>query len=153
MTRLKQNGALIAGKTVTTEFAYFQPGPTRNPRNPAHTPGGSSSGSAAGVAASFFPLALGTQTIGSIIRPAAFCGVIGYKPSFDRIPTAGLLYFSRSLDHVGLFSQDVAAMTLAASVLCDGWMRPVNRETVRRSRTACPPWQCRTAPIWTRRKR
>ena len=121
VTRLKENGALIAGKTVTTEFAYFQPGPTRNPRNPAHTPGGSSSGSAAGVAAGFFPLALGTQTIGSIIRPAAFCGVIGYKPSFDRIPTAGLLYFSRSLDHVGLFSQNVASMTLAASVLCDGW--------------------------------
>ena len=121
VTRLKENGALIAGKTVTTEFAYFQPGPTRNPRNPAHTPGGSSSGSAAGVAAGFFPLALGTQTIGSIIRPAAFCGVIGYKPSFDRIPTAGLLYFSRSLDHVGLFSQNVASTTLAASVLCDGW--------------------------------
>ena len=121
VTRLKENGALIAGKTVTTEFAYFQPGPTRNPRNPAHTPGGSSSGSAAGVAAAFFPLALGTQTIGSIIRPAAFCGVIGFKPSFDRIPTAGLLYFSRSLDHVGLFSNDAPAMTLAASVLCDGW--------------------------------
>ena len=69
VTRLKESGALIAGKTVTTEFAYFQPGPTRNPRNPAHTPGGSSSGSAAGVAAGFFPLALGTQTIGSIIRP------------------------------------------------------------------------------------
>ena len=127
VTRLKKNGALIAGKTVTTEFAYFQPGPTRNPHNPDHTPGGSSSGSAAGVAAGFFPLALGTQTIGSVIRPAAFCGVIGFKPSFDRIPTTGLLYFARSLDHVGLFSQDVATMTLAASVLCDNWAAPARR--------------------------
>ena len=121
VTRLKENGALVAGKTVTTEFAYFQPGPTRNPRNPEHTPGGSSSGSAAGVAAGFFSLSLGTQTIGSVIRPAAFCGIVGFKPSFDRIPTAGLLYFSRSCDHVGLFSQDVTTMTLAASALCDGW--------------------------------
>ena len=121
VTRLKENGALIAGKTVTTEFAYFQPGPTRNPRNPEHTPGGSSSGSAAGVAAGFFPLALGTQTIGSVIRPAAFCGIIGYKPSFDRIPTAGLLYFSRSVDHVGLFSQDVETMRLACSALSESW--------------------------------
>ncbi len=121
VTRLIEKGALVAGKTVTTEFAYFQPGPTRNPRNPEHTPGGSSSGSAAGVAAGFFPLALGTQTIGSIIRPAAFCGIAGYKPSFDRIPTAGLLYFSRSLDHVGLFSGDVATMKLAVSVLSDDW--------------------------------
>lgn len=121
VTRLRQAGALIAGKTVTTEFAYFQPGPTRNPHNLNHTPGGSSSGSAAGVAAGFFPLALGTQTIGSTIRPAAFCGVVGFKPSYDRIPTDGLLYFSKSLDHVGLFTQDLAGMALAASVLCDGW--------------------------------
>ena len=121
VTRLRAAGALIAGKTVTTEFAYFQPGPTRNPHNLNHTPGGSSSGSAAGVAAGFFPLALGTQTIGSVIRPAAFCGVVGFKPSYDRIPTDGLLYFSKSLDHVGLFTQDVAGMALAASALCDGW--------------------------------
>ena len=121
VTLLKQNGALIAGKTVTTEFAYFQPGPTRNPRNPEHTPGGSSSGSAAGVAAGFFPLALGTQTIGSVIRPAAFCGIIGFKPSYDRIPTSEMLFFSRSVDHVGLFSQDVATMQLACSALCDSW--------------------------------
>lgn len=121
VTRLREAGALIAGKTVTTEFAYFQPGPTRNPHNLNHTPGGSSSGSAAGVAAGFFPLALGTQTIGSTIRPAAFCGIVGFKPSYDRIPTGGLLYFSKSLDHVGLFTQDVTGMALAASVLCDGW--------------------------------
>ncbi len=121
VTRLKRNGALIAGKTVTTEFAYFQPGPTRNPHNTEHTPGGSSSGSAAGVAAGFFPLALGTQTIGSVIRPAAFCGIIGYKPSYDRIDTAGMLFFSKSVDHAGLFSQDVATMRLACSALLGSW--------------------------------
>ncbi len=119
--RLRQAGALIAGKTVTTEFAYFEPGPTRNPYNVAHTPGGSSSGSAAAVAAGMCNLALGTQTIGSVIRPAAYCGVVGFKPSFDRIPTQGLLYFSRSIDHVGLFTQDLAGMEAAAAVLCDDW--------------------------------
>ncbi len=124
VTRLREAGALILGKTVTTEFAYFHPGPTRNPHNLAHTPGGSSSGSAAGVAAGLVPLALGTQTIGSIIRPAAFCGIVGFKPSYDRIPTAGLLYLSPSMDHVGLFTQDVAGMQLAASLLCTGWQEP-----------------------------
>ena len=121
VTLLRRSGALIAGKAVTTEFAYFQPGPTRNPHNLEHTPGGSSSGSAAGVAAGFYPLALGTQTIGSVIRPAAFCGIIGFKPSYDRIPTADMLFFSPSVDHVGLFTQDVATMRLACSALCDSW--------------------------------
>lgn len=121
VTRLKRNGALVAGKTVTTEFAYMQPGPTRNPHNPEHTPGGSSSGSAAGVAAGFYPLALGTQTIGSVIRPASFCGIIGFKPSYDRIDTAGMLFFSKSVDHAGLFSQDVATMKLACSALLGSW--------------------------------
>ncbi len=121
VTRLRENGALIAGKTVTTEFAYFQPGPTRNPHNTEHTPGGSSSGSAAGVAAGFYPLALGTQTIGSVIRPAAFCGIIGFKPSYDRINTAGMLFFSKSVDHAGVFSQDVATMKLACSALFGSW--------------------------------
>src|SRR5258707_6068356 len=92
------------GKTVTTEFAYFEPGPARNPRNPAHTPGGSSSGSAAAVAAGLCPLALGSQTVGSVIRPAAFCGVVGFKPSFGRISTAGVIPLSPSVDHVGLFA-------------------------------------------------
>ena len=119
--RLREAGALILGKTVTTEFAFFAPGPTRNPYNLEHTPGGSSSGSAAAVAAGFCPLALGTQTIGSVIRPAAFCGIVGFKPSYDRIPSAGLVYFSPSLDHVGLFTQDVEGMNLAASILCDDW--------------------------------
>lgn len=119
--RLRDAGALIAGKTMTTEFAYFEPGPTRNPHNVAHTPGGSSSGSAAAVAAGMCNLALGTQTIGSVIRPAAYCGIVGYKPSLNRIPSGGIVYFSRTMDHVGLFTQDLAGMGLAASVLCDDW--------------------------------
>jgi len=118
---LRKAGALILGKSVTTEFAYFEPGPTRNPHNPAHTPGGSSSGSAAAVAAGYCALALGTQTIGSVTRPAAFCGIVGFKPTLDRLPTRGLVYFSRTIDHVGLFTQDVAGMALAASVLCRDW--------------------------------
>ena len=89
VTPLKEAGALVLGKTVSTEFAYFAPGPTRNPHHPEHTPGGSSSGSAAAVAAGLCPLALGTQTIGSIIRPAAYCGVVGFKPSYGRISADG----------------------------------------------------------------
>ncbi len=119
--RLRAAGALVLGKTVTAEFAFADPGPTRNPHNLAHTPGGSSSGSAAGVAAGYFPLATGTQTIGSVIRPAAYCGVVGFKPSFGRIATDGVLPVSTALDHVGLFTQDVAGMELAASLLCADW--------------------------------
>lgn len=118
---LRDAGALILGKSVTTEFAYFEPGPTRNPHNLAHTPGGSSSGSAAAVAAGLCLLANGTQTIGSVIRPAAFCGIVGFKPTYNRIPSPGLVYFSRTADQIGLFTQDVAGMTLAASVLCQAW--------------------------------
>lgn len=121
VTQLKKAGALIIGKTETTEFAFLEPAPTTNPHNINHTPGGSSSGSAAGVAAGYFALAFGTQTIGSMIRPAAFCGVVGFKPTYDRIPTNGLVYFSRSVDHIGLFSQDVEGIEIPASVLCIGW--------------------------------
>ena len=121
VTRLIEAGALVMGKTVTTEFAYFEPGPTRNPHQLAHTPGGSSSGSAAAVAAGFCPLALGTQTIGSVIRPAAYCGVVGFKPSYGRIATDGVIPISAALDHVGMFTQDVAGMELAASVLLRTW--------------------------------
>ena len=121
VVKLKAAGALILGKSVTTEFAYFEPGPTRNPHNPGHTPGGSSSGSAAAVAAGYCALALGTQTIGSVTRPAAFCGIVGLKPTLDRLPTAGLVFFSRTIDHVGLFTQDVDGMALAAAVLCRDW--------------------------------
>jgi Asp-tRNA(Asn)/Glu-tRNA(Gln) amidotransferase A subunit family amidase len=119
--RLRAAGALVAGKTVTAEFAFLAPGPTRNPHNLAHTPGGSSSGSAAAVAAGLVPLAIGTQTVGSVIRPAAFCGVVGFKPSYGRIPTDGVIANAPSLDTVGLFAADVAGVALAASVLCDGW--------------------------------
>lgn len=118
---LRQAGALVLGKTVTTEFAYFAPGPTRNPHNPAHTPGGSSSGSAAAVGAGLAPLALGTQTIGSINRPAAFCGVVGYKPSYDRISRAGVIPLAESLDHIGLFAPSVAGLDTAAGLLCARW--------------------------------
>jgi Asp-tRNA(Asn)/Glu-tRNA(Gln) amidotransferase A subunit family amidase len=121
VTQLKAAGALILGKTVTTEFAYFEPGPTRNPHNIDHTPGGSSSGSAAAVASGMAPLALGTQTIGSIIRPAAFCGVVGFKPTAKRISAAGVIPLSPSLDHVGFFTQDLDGVALAASVLCKDW--------------------------------
>ncbi|NJC98852.1 MAG: amidase [Anaerolineae bacterium] len=121
VTRLKDAGALILGKTITTEFAYFTPGPTRNPHNPAHTPGGSSSGSAAAVAAGLCSLALGTQTIGSIIRPAAFCGVVGFKPTYDRIPRDGVIPLSPSLDHIGFFTPDVETAKRVASVLIGNW--------------------------------
>jgi len=100
-------GALVFGKTVSTEFAFFQPGATCNPHQLEHTPGGSSSGSAAAVADLMLPLALGTQTAGSIIRPAAFCGVVGYKPSFGRVPRAGVKGLSDGLDVVGGFARHV----------------------------------------------
>jgi len=121
VTRLREAGALLLGKTITTEFAYFEPGPTRNPHNLEHTPGGSSSGSAAAVAAGFCPLALGTQTIGSTIRPAAFCGIVGFKPSYDRIPTDGLILCSASIDTIGFFTQDAAGIALVAPLLCNVW--------------------------------
>jgi Asp-tRNA(Asn)/Glu-tRNA(Gln) amidotransferase A subunit family amidase len=121
VSRLQDAGALILGKTVTTEFAYFSPGPTRNPRNFAHTPGGSSSGSAAAVAAGLCTLALGTQTIGSIIRPASFCGVVGMKPSYERISRLGVIPLSPSLDHVGFFTPDVAEAKRVAPILCKDW--------------------------------
>jgi Asp-tRNA(Asn)/Glu-tRNA(Gln) amidotransferase A subunit family amidase len=121
VTRLRAAGALILGKTVTTEFAYFASGPTRNPRNADHTPGGSSSGSAAAVAAGLTPLALGSQTIGSITRPAAYCGVVGFKPTFGRVPTAGMIPLAPSFDQVGWFASDVAGVGHAASVWVDPW--------------------------------
>ncbi len=122
VTTLKSAGALIMGKTVTTEFAYLAPGPTKNPYNPSHTPGGSSSGSAAAIAAKLCPLAFGTQTVGSIIRPASFCGVIGYKPSYDRISKAGVIPLSPSVDHVGFFVSSVKDVSYIASLLCNDWI-------------------------------
>src|SRR5262249_2595189 len=110
-------GALIFGKTVTTEFATQPPGPTTNPRNAAHTPGGSSSGSAAAVACGMLPAAFGTQTGGSVIRPAAFCGVVGYKPSFGTLPRVGTKMISDTLDTIGLFAATVADAALIGSAL------------------------------------
>ena len=113
----REAGALVLGKTVSTEFAYFHPGPTRNPHDLEHTPGGSSSGSAAAVADHMLPLALGTQTAGSIIRPAAYCGVVGYKPSLGRVPRAGVKSLSEALDTVGGFGRSVRDVALLGAVL------------------------------------
>ncbi|MBR0735497.1 amidase [Bradyrhizobium liaoningense] len=135
VARLRAAGAVILGKTVTTEYAYYNPGKTRNPHNAAHTPGGSSSGSAAAVAALMAPGAIGSQTNGSVIRPAAFCGVVGFKPTHGLISRSGALELSRTLDHVGVFGRSVADAALLAEVLVgfdqeDPDTRPV----------ACPPF-------------
>ena len=114
---VRRAGGIVLGKTVTTEFASLEPAGTRNPRNPAHTPGGSSSGSAAAVAAGMLPLAFGSQTGGSVIRPAAFCGVAGFKPSYRMLPTVGMKCFSWSLDTVGLFAASVADVAFAAAAV------------------------------------
>ncbi|MGY8904364.1 MAG: amidase [Burkholderiales bacterium] len=114
---LQGAGALVFGKTVTTEFAWRHPGKTHNPWSLAHTPGGSSSGSAAAVACGCVPAALGTQTVGSVLRPAAYCGVVGYKPSFGITPRTGIHAFSPSLDHVGVFARCVADAAWLASFM------------------------------------
>lgn len=119
--RLREAGALVFAQTVTTEFASRAPGGTANPHDPRHTPGGSSSGSAAGVAAGIVPLALGSQTAGSVSRPAAFCGVVGFKPTYDRIPLTGVLPHAASVDTLGLFAQDLAGIALAVPAVLDGW--------------------------------
>ena len=115
--RLREAGAVIVGKTVTTEFAYMAPGRTRNPHDLRCTPGGSSSGSAAAVAAHMVPVALTTQTGGSTIRPAAYCGVIGYKPAYDRYPTAGIKYLAPSLDTIGLHADTLDHLARVSVVL------------------------------------
>ena len=117
VSRLRAAGAVVLGKTVTTELAYFAPSRTRNPHDPGRTPGGSSSGSAAAVASGMVPLAIGTQTNGSVIRPAAFCGVVGYKPTFGLIPRTGILAQSWPLDTVGVFARSVADAALLAECL------------------------------------
>ncbi|WP_417811628.1 amidase [Thalassospira alkalitolerans] len=117
VAKLKAAGAIIMGKTVSTEMAFMQPSKTRNPHNTSHTPGGSSSGSAAAVAAAMVPLAVGTQTGGSVIRPASFCGVVGFKPTFGAIPRTGVLAQSPSLDTIGVFARSIEGAALIAEIL------------------------------------
>jgi Asp-tRNA(Asn)/Glu-tRNA(Gln) amidotransferase A subunit family amidase len=130
VTQLKAAGAVIMGKTVTTELAVYTPGKTRNPHNPEHTPGGSSSGSAAAVASHMAPLAIGSQTNGSVLRPAAYCGVVGFKPTFGRISRSGVIPQSPSLDQMGVLGRTVADVALIAENLMafdrrDPGMRPM----------------------------
>ena len=142
--RLRAAGAVVLGKTVTTELATYAPGKTRNPHNPEHTPGGSSSGSAAAVAAHMVPVAIGTQTNGSVIRPAAYCGVYGYKPSFGLVPRHGILEQSRPLDQVGFFARSVQDLAILAEPLMgydehDPDTRPIARPALREVALQEPP--------------
>ena len=156
---LREAGAIILGKTVTTELAVYAPGKTSNPHNPERTPGGSSSGSAAAVAAFMTPLSVGTQTNGSVIRPASFCGVFGFKPSFGRISRRGVLALSRPLDTVGVFARDLGDLALIADVLMvydqdDPDMRPRARPFISQTLADLPPVEPRLAfvrtPAWDR---
>jgi Asp-tRNA(Asn)/Glu-tRNA(Gln) amidotransferase A subunit family amidase len=157
VARLRAAGAVVVGKTVTTEYAYFHPGKTRNPHDPARTPGGSSSGSAAAVAAYMVPGAIGSQTNGSVIRPAAFCGVVGYKPTHGLIPRSGALILSRTLDHFGVFARSVEDAALLAETLMgfdeeDADTRPLARPPLVSVATSAPPLPPRFAfvksPAW-----
>jgi Asp-tRNA(Asn)/Glu-tRNA(Gln) amidotransferase A subunit family amidase len=156
---LRAAGAVIMGKTVTTELATYKPGKTRNPHHPEHTPGGSSSGSAAAVAAGMVPLALGSQTNGSVIRPAAFCGVFGFKPTHGLIPRHGILKLSRTLDQVGVFARTLDDVALLAEQLTgyderDPDTRPRARIPFVQTAAAEPPLPPRLAfiktPLWER---
>jgi Asp-tRNA(Asn)/Glu-tRNA(Gln) amidotransferase A subunit family amidase len=157
VARLRAAGAVIMGKTVTTEYAYFHPGKTKNPHDPERTPGGSSSGSAAAVAAFMVPGAIGSQTNGSVIRPAAFCGVVGFKPTHGLIPRTGALLLSRTLDHVGVFARNVEDAALLAECLVgfdeeDADTRPVARPPFAAVAASEPPLPPRFAfvrsPAW-----
>jgi Asp-tRNA(Asn)/Glu-tRNA(Gln) amidotransferase A subunit family amidase len=159
VARLRADGAVIMGKTVTTEYAYFHPGKTRNPHDRARTPGGSSSGSAAAVAAYMVPGALGTQTNGSVIRPAAFCGVVGFKPTHGLVPRSGTLLMSRSCDQIGVFARTVEDAALLAESLVgfdeeDPDTRPVARPPFAAVAASEPPLPPRFAfvksPVWDR---
>jgi Asp-tRNA(Asn)/Glu-tRNA(Gln) amidotransferase A subunit family amidase len=127
VTALKRAGAFVVGKTTTTEFATSPPTPTLNPRNAAHTPGGSSAGSAAAVAVGLVPVAIGTQTLGSVIRPASFCGVVGFKPTYGWFPTAGMKNLSTSLDTIGLLAASTADAERVYRALVPGEAEPTAR--------------------------
>jgi Asp-tRNA(Asn)/Glu-tRNA(Gln) amidotransferase A subunit family amidase len=157
VARLRAAGAVILGKTVTTEYAYFNPGKTKNPHNPAHTPGGSSSGSAAAVAAHMVPGAIGSQTNGSVIRPAAFCGVVGFKPTHGLIPRTGALLLSRALDHVGVFARSVDDAAYLAEVMAGpdagdpdtrAAAQPLLVDVARREPPAAPRFAFVRTPNW-----
>ncbi len=144
VSALKDAGAIIMGKTVTTELAVLHPNRTRNPHNLEHTPGGSSSGSAAGVADHMIPLAIGTQTGGSVIRPASFCGVYGFKPTHGLISRTGVLMQAPPLDTIGVFAHSVEDLGLIADCLTaydarDSWMRPRSRTQLRDMALSDPP--------------
>ena len=156
---LREAGAVILGKTVTAELAVFTPGRTSNPHNPKRTPGGSSSGSAAAVAAFMIPLSVGTQTNGSVIRPASFCGVFGFKPSFGRISRRGVLVISRLLDTVGVFARNLDDLALIADVLMvydqdEPNMQLRARPNISRMLAEVPPGEPKLAfvrtPAWDR---
>jgi Asp-tRNA(Asn)/Glu-tRNA(Gln) amidotransferase A subunit family amidase len=156
---LRAAGAVIMGKTVTTELATYAPGKTRNPHNLEHTPGGSSSGSAAAVAAGMVPLAVGSQTNGSVIRPAAFCGVYGFKPTFGLIPRSGVLKQSRTLDQIGVFARTIEDVALFAEQLigadpADPDTRPRARPRLLETAGQEPPLPPSIAfirtPVWDR---
>jgi Asp-tRNA(Asn)/Glu-tRNA(Gln) amidotransferase A subunit family amidase len=159
VARLREAGAVIIGKTVSTEFAYFHPGPTRNPRDLERTPGGSSSGSAAAVVAGMVPLAIGSQTNGSVIRPAAFCGVYGCKPTHGTISRHGALILSQALDHVGVFARSLPDAAFILDVLAgydpqDNDTRPIAAPNCLDRVDEEPPLPPRFAfvrtPIWDR---
>jgi len=139
---LREAGAIILGHTVTTEFAYAEPGPTSNPHLSNHTPGGSSSGSAAGVAAGFFSIGVGTQTVGSIIRPASYCGVIGFKPSYGRLPTDGIIPFSPSTDHPGFFGANPNEIASVMAALDPQWRQASLPSTLRLALPTGPYLHC-----------
>lgn len=154
---LREAGAIILGKTVTTEMAVLHPGKTRNPHNPEHTPGGSSSGSAAAVACSMVPLSIGTQTNGSMIRPAAYCGVYGFKPSFGRISRYRVLEESHHLDTIGVFGRTLDDVALIADVMIrydarDKDMKPQARPQIQKFMAGDPPGTPKFAfvrtPVW-----
>jgi Asp-tRNA(Asn)/Glu-tRNA(Gln) amidotransferase A subunit family amidase len=150
VARLRAAGAIIMGKTVTTELATYSPGKTRNPHHPEHTPGGSSSGSAAAVAAHMVPLAVGTQTNGSVIRPAAFCGVVGFKPTYGLINCEGVLRQSPALDQIGVFARSPEDAALLAENLCDAAALPRWLEEARAAQPRLPRIAFVKTSIWNR---
>ncbi len=150
VARLRAAGAIIMGKTVTTELATYFPGKTRNPHDPEHTPGGSSSGSAAAVAAGMVPLAVGTQTNGSVIRPAAFCGVVGFKPSYGLINRDGVLRQSPALDQIGVFAHTPEDAALLAGTLCDAAAFPRRFESAGAALPRLPRFAFVKTSIWNR---